>query len=219
MQPREVVSDKQAFEQILNRLQWDVGTILQLVALGAEQKQYDNTAPFWALARMMFPVAESIGDLIFGDESSSKNLVRVLEEGCEAVRAGYRGKSATVALLFRHSLTHTDELRILTSGNRVVGWQISWNEQKDHLQMDKRGKNFYRLKFDTTAFYEDLIQVLHKAINREWGGTVKSRYNSWLALSLDTTKPSATVKAARTEIASFTGICPWLQMSDLDGGA
>ena len=54
----EVKSDEQAFRQILDRLEGDVGTILQLL-VGSEK-----TAPYWALVRMMFPIAESLGDLI-----------------------------------------------------------------------------------------------------------------------------------------------------------
>src|SRR5829696_1971553 len=65
-------------------------------------------APFWSLVRMMFPVAESLGDLIYRrDNATAQNLRAVLENDFEEVRTGYRGKSALLALLYRHSLTQS----------------------------------------------------------------------------------------------------------------
>ena len=44
--PGEVASDKQAFHQILLRLEGDVGTILQLILKSKEVGFFPNTAPF-----------------------------------------------------------------------------------------------------------------------------------------------------------------------------
>jgi hypothetical protein len=85
MIPGKVRSDKQAFYQILTRLEGDVGTILKLIPEGKKIGLFPNTAPFWALARMMFPIAEAVGDLIYCD-GSTENLRKVLENEFEAVR-------------------------------------------------------------------------------------------------------------------------------------
>jgi hypothetical protein len=60
---------------------------------------------------MMFPIAESVGDLIYQETSSVRNLTQVLANQFEAVRLGYNDKAATLAILYRHSLTHQDEMQ------------------------------------------------------------------------------------------------------------
>src|SRR5262245_41809907 len=131
MLPGEVESDEQAFCQILGRLEGEVGTILQLIPEGKKMGLFPNTAPYWALTRMMFPIAESVGDLIHRT-NSTQNLKFVLETEFEEVRSGYQGKAATLALLFRHSLIHQDELRKLSIGGREIRWSVSWSEQGNH---------------------------------------------------------------------------------------
>ena len=91
MRPGEVTSDQQAFQQILGRLEGEVGTLITVVTESKQRGYFPNTAPFWALVRMMFPIAESVGDLIYlNDQSTVQNLISVLENDFEAVRTGYR---------------------------------------------------------------------------------------------------------------------------------
>ena len=73
--PGRVSSDDQAFIQILGRLENDVGSIIRLVEMGRERGFFPGTAPFWSLVRMTFPVAESIGSLIHGHNSTVRNLL------------------------------------------------------------------------------------------------------------------------------------------------
>ncbi len=106
VRPGQVSSDQQAFQQVLGRLESDVGTILQLVGQSKNVGYFPNTAPLWALVRMTIPIAESTGDLIYRNRSTVQNLISVLENDFEAVRPGaYKGKANILALLFRHSLT------------------------------------------------------------------------------------------------------------------
>lgn len=186
MRPGEVKSDKQAFRQILGRLEGDVGTILKLISKGKKEGFFSDTAPFWALLRMTFPIAEAVGDLIYRNKSTALNLQSVLENEFEAVRPGYRGKAAILTLLFRHSLVHTDELRTLVRGKREVGWSVSWSGQKKHLSLlNVRGMDV--IHFDTTAFYDDLVAVCRKAMGKTWDGQAMKRYNEWLTLDVDKT--------------------------------
>ena len=72
-----------------------------------------------------FAIAESVGDLIHrNDESATKNLRAVLETEFEAVRPGYRDKATFLALMFRHSLAHTDQVRKLVTKGRELRWLI-----------------------------------------------------------------------------------------------
>ena len=205
MRPGEVKSDKQAFRQILDRLENDVGTILHLILKGKKEGLFPGTAPFWALLRMTFPIAEAVGDLIYRDNSTVQNLQSVLENEFEAVRSGYRGKAAILTLLFRHSLTHTDEMRRLVIGQREVGWGISWSEQMSHLSLLNVHGTDVVISFDTTAFYEDLIAVCHSAIGKPWGGQVMKRYNGWLTLDTDQTRKTKIIKSAIGELTKLQG--------------
>ncbi len=206
MRPGEVKSDKQAFRQILGRLENDVGTILQLILKGKKEGFFPDTAPFWALVRMMFPIAEAVGDLIYRDRTV-QNLQSVLENEFEAARSGYQGKAAILILLFRHSLAHTDELRTLVIGKREVGWTISWSGQMNHLSLSHNAHEIdVVIHFDTTAFYEDLVAVCHNAMGKSWGGQVMKRYNGWLTLDIDDIdekKKSKTIKAAIAELTNL----------------
>jgi len=183
MIPGEVTSDKEAFDQIVGRLKGDVGTIIKLISVGKKQGLFEKTAPFWALARMMFPIAEAVGDLIH-QSTSVKNLVSVLTQEFETERKGYAGKPACIALLYRHSLTHTDELRKLVVGTTEVNWRISYRENKRHLELMTESSGIHRITFDTTAFYTDILAVCKAAKRKSWGGSVMKRYNSWLILNL-----------------------------------
>lgn len=200
----EVTSDKQAFDQIIARLKGDVGTIIKLVSVGKKQQLFENTAPFWALARMMFPVAEAVGDLIHQRSTSVKNLTSVLSREFEAERKGYAGKAACIALLYRHSLTHTDELRKIVNGTTEVQWRISYRENKKHLELVTKSPGIHRINFDTTAFYTDILAVCKAARRKSWGGIVVKRYNSWL---MNIAKPPKDLtwneKEALREIAKF----------------
>ncbi len=200
----EVTSDKQAFDQIVARLKGDVGAIIKLVSVGKKQQLFENTAPFWALARIMFPVAEAVGDLIH-QGTSVKNLTSVLSREFEAERKGYAGKAACIALLYRHSLTHTDELRKIVNGTTEVQWRISYRENKKHLELVTKSPRIHRINFDTTAFYTDILAVCKAARRKSWAGSVVRRYNSWLILNIH--KPRKDLnwneKEALREIAKF----------------
>jgi len=206
MLPGEVKTDQQAFLQILGRLESEVGTILQLIPVGKSMGLFPNTAPLWSLVRMTFPIAESMGDLIYRNKSTARNLKCVLETEFEAVRSGYRGKAAILALLFRHSLMHADELRMLLTRGREIRWALSWSDRENHLKVTRAAPTVCGIRFDTTAFYEDLVAVCRKAVGRNWGGEVARRYNGWLALNLDKKKPPA--KDAIGEIANLCGQGP-----------
>ena len=208
MRPGEVSTDKQAFEQVLKALEGDVGAILKLVALAREKGLYwvGNEAPYWALVRMMFPITEALADLAYQDEETSQQLIKVLANEFEAVRPGphrYKGKAAILTILFRHSLTHTDEMRTLTSAGRKVGWALSVGMQADHLRVTQHGPRTFSVHFDITAFYDDIVAVCKNAINKPENGSVAQRYNGWLGLDLDAkkTKQHSPVGLAKKEIA------------------
>jgi hypothetical protein len=194
--PGQVSSDEQAFSQILSRLENEVGSIIQLVELGRPQGFFRGTAPLWSMLRMVFPVAESVGFLIRGHGSTVRNLREVLENEFEAIRPGYAGKSAPLALLYRHALTHQDELQSLQTGGRELGWVLSYGDTAHHLQVAQHGPTLWTLRFDTTTFYTDTVAVCRAARGQAWGGAVMDRYNAWLTCDLDAEQQNQGVRDA-----------------------
>ena len=202
MRPGEVKSDQQAFQQILGRLEGEVGTLIYLVNESKKSGCFPNTAPFWSLVRMMFPIAEAVGDLIYNDQSTALNLISVLEKEFEEVRPGYLGKSKILAQLYRHSLTHQDELRSLQTGGKECGWQVSFNGRAQHLKVTHQPP-LVVIQFDTTAFYDDLIAVCRAALAKNWSDDVRKRYNRWLTYDLDPEKHKKAIAAVIAEIAKL----------------
>lgn len=195
--PGAVRSDGQAFRQIEDRFVGEVGGILARIDFE------HGPVPFWALARMMFPVAESLGDLVYRHSSTADNLRAVLESEFEQVRTGYRNKAALLALLYRHSLTHHDELRAITSAGMTVGWKVTSGDDDNHLTVAGLPSGARLIEFQPRGFFTDIREVCHRARRREWGGEVMRRYNSWLLIDLESIRSTATVKAAKRELATL----------------
>ncbi|MGE3519293.1 MAG: hypothetical protein AB7J63_10115, partial [Vicinamibacterales bacterium] len=131
------------------------------------------------------------------------NLRSVLECEFEAVRSGYAGKAALLAHLYRHSLSHHDELRAVTSGGRSVGWGVSGDKNARHLKVRRLRGELYRLTFQPRAFYDDILSVCDLARSGSWNGEVMRRYNGWLSVDLDAAKPNGSVNAVKSEIAAL----------------
>lgn len=195
-----VKTDAEAFRHICGRLQGDVGRLIQASTAIA---QADGTAPFWALVRMLFPVAESLGDLMHQSEHSSDNLLKGIE-ALEGVRPGYKDKAAILALLYRHSLMHTDEMRSLNAGGKVVEWRLAFSEPADHLKVDRVDAKTVRITLDLTSFYDDLLAICQANTKNSFGGKAAARYNAWTEFDLDAkSKLSSTEKRARQEITAL----------------
>jgi hypothetical protein len=183
--PGRVRTDRQAFEQIRTRFEGEVGGILGRIDF------VRGPVPFWALVRMMFPVAESIADLIYRlDNATSENLRKVLAKEFGEVRPEYKGKAAILAMLYRHSLTHQDEPRMLRVGKRAVGWLMSGAEDHRHLETIRVTRQTMMIHFQPRQFFKDIIKVCENAEGAKWAGLVRRRYNGWMTLNLIPTKTS-----------------------------
>jgi hypothetical protein len=165
-----VRSDAQAFRHIARRFQDEVGGIIRNI-------DFENgPVPFWALIRIMFPVVESIGDLIYReDRATARNLRSVLEREFANIRSAYRGKAALLALLYRHSLTHDDELRTITSKRQKIGWMITSDQSGEHLTVVKPRPRLRVIVFQPLALYQDVLDVCESAATARWRGEVKRR--------------------------------------------
>ena len=208
-------SDANAFERVLQRLQDDVGAMMRVIRfVRTHQNRFPGTidppiwqgskVPMFALARMTFPIAESLGDLIYRNDHTTENLRNILSNELDDVRRGYKANAACLATIYRHGLMHTDEMRTLATGTRKLTWLLSWNNPNyEHLHVTNpypTNMNIYRINFDTFLFYEDVAKVCTKAMQVDHGGEVKKRYNSWLDLNLDVpTKKSRSSASTRQQ--------------------
>ena len=200
MPENEVTSTREAFERVHTHLTNDVGTILTLIEACRGSGAKPDFTPYWALMRMMFPVAESLGDLIYQTPNqTAQNLKKVLETQFQNVRGKYSGKAAILTQLFRHSLTHSDEPRTLMAGTKEVGWTVTYNSRGSHLDVTHPSPNIVLIQFDVTAFYDDLESVCLNAMDEETDPKIVSQYNSWLTLTLNPQK--------RTHEEAITEIC------------
>ncbi len=212
--PRIARTDADAFKLVQGRLEADVGGLVALWGSARSQGQAADLTPFWAFARMLFPIAESIGDLIYrNDNGTVKNLLSVLQNEFNRVRPGYDGKANIIALMYRHSLTHTDEMRALYCPRTTITWRLSLGEQTDHLKVRKTDRGRSELQFDLTAFYEDIRQVCLNARRGKWGRKVAQRYNGWLRLNLNIKKktyqqPGSLIHSFPPETLNLAGRFP-----------
>src|SRR5262249_46861188 len=117
MDGKSVASDKQVFELIRWRIENDVVRILNLVINDNKNRGLQNETPYYALARMMFPIAELMGSLIHRHKSTSCNLTLFLQKEFEEVRSGYKKVANTIVQVWRHRLIHTDEPPVLLASN------------------------------------------------------------------------------------------------------
>lgn len=195
------MTDKDAFNRMLERLRNDVGEIIKLVV--AERSRDRDWCPWWALARMTFPIAESIGDLIY-KSTPSNNLINVLGKDLALINPQYASMPNSLALLYRHSLMHQDELRSLDTQSGTLVWMLSFGMNSEHLKLKQINQDKYpvfRVNIDITQFYEDLVRLLEDKIKNPTPGAW-NRYDEWHKLSLIGSEKKAET-ASREEIEAI----------------
>jgi len=168
-----VTTAEQAYSTIQSRLLTDLEPVWQMI----NHRQY---SPFWLLARELFPIAESIGDLIYRDKPTI-NLTKVLENDFSKIRPEYADKGKMIALLYRHSLIHQDEPRSIYSGNITIEWSLAFIDGRYHLKVSNidRRRHSCVMQFDLRTFYEDILALLELYKEKGPKRGIASRYNSW----------------------------------------
>lgn len=173
--PKSIIVDsaEEAYSYIQSRLLQDMEPVWQMI-------NHRDWSPFWVLARELFPIAESIGDLIYKD-TPTVNLTKVLDNDFSKIGPEYSGKGKMIALLYRHSLIHQDEPRSIYSGNITINWSLAFIDGRNHLvvrDIDRRARSCV-MQFDLRRFYEDIIVLLELYKTKGPKRGVASRYNSW----------------------------------------
>lgn len=169
-------------------------------------------APFWALARSMFPIAESLAWLLHPDETAgtSARLSWLLREVIGSTEPGYKDLASIICQVWRHGLTHGDEPPFLIidcpqvagggrdfSKAKSMSWKLALGSS-NHLKVIKHSTQSGQFTFCLVHFYSHLLGVTND--QALWSnlppGQAMSRYNAWSTKFLDVSNGSEPKKAA-----------------------
>lgn len=179
---KQMTSDKESFLLIKKRLEDDAGRLFNLAS--------KDFTPFWVFARTLFPIAESIGALLY-KRSSTENLKNIFLKELSVYNPKYGEFAALVALIYRHSLIHQDELRNVCYKDYLISWEVSYHyphisSSTKHLELSKSASSekSLSLHFDLRQFYEDLLRLCEDKSKINFSGLIAQRYNEWMVYEL-----------------------------------
>lgn len=181
-------SAEDAYARIQARLLEDLEPVWELI-------NRRNYSPFLLLARELFPIAESIGDLIYQGRPTV-NLTKVIDNDFSKIGPEYAGKGKIISQLYRHSLIHQDEPRSIYSGNITVDWSIAYIDGRNNLivrDIDRRRRSCV-MQFDLRTFYEDMLLLLEQYKTKGPKRGVAAQYNSWTFKSYQDNETKGIVK-------------------------
>ena len=195
------MTDKDALINIKTRLVGDVGYLIHLVEKRNEEGEAKHI-PFWALLRTMFPIAEALAGLLYGDSNGNTQnyLKRLFDEELVAYNPNYKRCSAILTLMYRHGLIHTDLPRPITNvdGTITCTWGVGFGGNV-HLNIHK-GVPYTRITdgvagmgisipFEVKQFYADLVQLCEDLAQRNFNGLLAENYESWKTFVINPNKP------------------------------
>lgn len=186
---------------IRGRLENDVGRLLEVASK-------NDIFAFWAFLRMVFPVVESIGDLVFREKSSTNNLKCILKEEFGKHNKAYFDVAALLIILYRHSLIHHDELGIIDFKNFKVSWalQFDWTPH-NHLKITREGLDQVSICFNIKQFYDDTLKVCNDLYMRDdFNGEIGERYEKWKTIKLEEADGTSIKKEALREIKKLKSL-------------
>lgn len=208
----KATSNQDALDRVKTRLVEDVGGLLQLCSS-------QGFFPLWLLSRSMFPIAESIAALLYGNSANdtAATLSRFIKDDLGAIDGRYIPLASVLCQVWRHGLTHHDEppfliVRPATQGpltfdpdTRAVSWALSFNDPQGHMTFDTSLGTTLQFIFSLTTFFEHLVAVLDDPV--KWGvfqgDEVMNRYNEWAIKILDHTRVNSETGKAATEILAI----------------
>ncbi len=135
----------------LQRLQDDVGTILQLVDAHNRQtfSNHGRTVGYWASLRMILPIVEAVSHVmgVRPQELLGNHLNIVTPD--------------LMWDLFRHSLTHGDTLQEGVSQGKRVTWGVGFG-------LGNHVINSGGINIDVPTLYQDFVSYLqHEVVNND----------------------------------------------------
>jgi len=140
--------DIKALENIRNRLDSDVIALINLMAEAHLSGKKDNIfskghVPHLSLIRMAMPIAESVGALIYNDQSTTQNLLNIFSNELNKQNDNYGKFKNIIVMLYRHPLIHTDEMRAINVEGYHIGWSLDVSNPMKHLKVIKGNKYIF----------------------------------------------------------------------------
>lgn len=129
--------DEYSDDDVVARVRWRLENVEPLLITAQEMGE---KAPFWAIARILFPVAESLAWLLHAEENTgtSARLSWLLREVLSNRKSAYRDMASIICQVWRHGLTHGDEPPLLvidspmtasgereTSNAKAMSWKLA----------------------------------------------------------------------------------------------
>lgn len=193
------MEDKAALNNIKGRLESDVISVIDLMGEEFLSGRKDNIfarghVPHWGLVRMAMPIAESLGALLYENNSTVQNLLDLFENELSVLDERYGEFKNIIVMLYRHPLVHTDEMRSINVNGYHIGWSFDITSSMKHLKVIKvAGKDsVYLVHFNHRQFTDHLMSLLNRLSERadqdEWKGKLAERYVQWTKLDLDDKK-------------------------------
>ena len=150
----------------------------------------NGKVPYLGLLRMTMPIAESIGSLVYDNESSIKNLLYVLKK-LSKNNEGYGKYKYILIQLYRHSLIHSFSVKSILIGKLKISWSLNKDDYSEHLKVEvKKGNGtVYIIHFNPSKFISDLKLYLFDlcilANKKKWKGKLARRYLQKTKLNLN----------------------------------
>lgn len=182
--PKKLTKDKEVFIRIRERFEYEVGEIIELARTHQKNATQYNWLPWFSLFRMMFPVVEAMGDLLFSEKASNKNLRLALED-MASMNKGYADLSALIILLYRNALIHQEEMRTVNALGTQIACNPGFDYGQTHLVPNDKNRNLILIPFDIPTFYRDIITSLNQNSEKDHGGKVVSKFNKWFSYDLE----------------------------------
>lgn len=194
-----------AMNRVSERLQGDVGSII------AWAKTIPNP-PFWAIARTLFPIAESVAWLLIpGNHGTSERLSELFNTRLAAVNSQYADVSHIICQIWRHGLTHGDEPPALVVqapnplDQRAMSWRLILSAHSSHLSLLQVDQMNGQVTFSLESFYGDLLAICRDPASIQCfaPGEVSDRYNTWTIKEIDISSGTGEQRKAATQIKAL----------------
>lgn len=114
------MTDEEVLQSVKERLVYEVGPIIEYTYNHPDNPSKTGTEdwkwiPWKAFVRMLFPIAESIGDLLHRCRKKGDNLKEVFNDLGE-YNERYRAVKNIMVIVYRNALIHQDEPRPISYG-------------------------------------------------------------------------------------------------------
>lgn len=162
------ISKVDYLREILLRHRTEYKKILEIIT--KRNLTHKRGIGFWSLTRMIFPVIETVADVV--EKEKEKFLSEEL-----GVPFGF-----VVWEMYRNSLMHTDELRYIVYKRKTIFWSIQLgNEDIGHLITKQTDSMYAAIHLSIPKLYRDLETFLISEISKNDKSIINVQVGSYFS--------------------------------------